>query len=112
MTKGLAHGYPDAAAIERAIKPLRSIPVDSRAQVDDAVLEAGQTIGALLTNDLALGRRAGNLGVTWLRTADLVVLCVRTGGLDAEHGVAALEALYDAGRITEDLLDAYQKELG
>ena len=116
VTEGLARGYPDAAAIELAIKTIPSPtpePGHSAAShpIDHAVLEAGRIHGALATNDLALGRRAANLGVQWLRTADLVVLCVRTSTVSKDRGVAALKALRSAGRITEDLLHAYLEDL-
>jgi rRNA-processing protein FCF1 len=114
---GLAHGYPDAAAIEQAIKSIPDVGTESARDaaeihtVDYAVLEAGRAHGALATNDLALGRRAANLGVRWLRTADLVVLCVRADRVSADRGVAALRALRSAGRITDDLLHSYLEEL-
>jgi predicted nucleic acid-binding protein len=116
VTEGLARGYPDAAAIEQAIKTIPSAtPEPGRSSepqpIDHAVLEAGRLHGALATNDLALGRRAANLGVQWLRTADLVVLCVRAGAVSEVRGVAALKALRSAGRITEDLLIAYLEDL-
>jgi predicted nucleic acid-binding protein len=116
VAEGLARGYPDAAAIEQAIKTIPSPateldrPADSH-PIDHAVLEAGRVHGALATNDLALGRRAANLGVQWLRTADLVVLCVRTSTVSKGRGVAALRALRSAGRLTEDLLNAYLEDL-
>jgi predicted nucleic acid-binding protein len=116
VADGLARGYPDAAAIEQAIKtmPSPAPETDHTAEphpVDHAVLEAGRRYGALATNDLALGRRAANLGVQWLRTADLVVLCVRTNTVSRDRGIAALKALRSAGRITEDLLNAYLEDL-
>lgn len=78
---------------------------------DEAVLDAAAQIGVLLTNDVALGRRAANLGVRWLRTADLVVLCVRASRLDTQGGFRALDALSSAGRISEQLLIDYRKEV-
>ncbi len=75
------------------------------------MLEASRAQGVLVTNDVALGRRAANLGIRWLRTADLVVLCVRTGSIGPQCGVAAVRALHSAGRFTEDLLYAYLEEL-
>jgi predicted nucleic acid-binding protein len=116
VTEGLARGHPDAAAIERAIKTIPGPTAepsrpDGPHPIDHAVLEAGRLHGALATNDLALGRRAANLGVQWLRTADLVVLCVRAGAVSEVSGVAALRALRSAGRITEDLLIAYLEDL-
>lgn len=114
---GLDRGYADAAAIEQAIKPIPSAGPDDTATslgvqvVDHVVLVASQLHGALLTNDIALGRRAANHGVRWLRTADLVVLCVRTDHLDTGQGVAAIKALHSAGRITDALRDDYLEEL-
>lgn len=114
VVDGLARGYPDAAAIELAIKAMPvfvgNAAVEERS-VDHAVLQAAREHGALFTNDLALGRRAANLGVRWLRTVDLVMLCVRASTLGTERGIAALKALHSAGRITDALLDAYLKEL-
>lgn len=111
VVDGLDRGYPDAAAIELAIKEVPTAEAGGAVSVDEAVLQTGQAHGALLTNDLALGRRAANLGVNWLRTGDLVVLCVRTARLDAKGGAAALRALHGAGRLTDDLLDSYLGEL-
>lgn len=117
VVDGLARGHTDAAAIEQAIKAIPDLstkadpsPAEMHS-VDHAVLKAGRLHGALLTNDLALGRRAANLGVRWLRTADLVVLCVRTGKIDTARGEAALRALRSAGRITHALLQDYLEEL-
>jgi len=111
VVDGLARGYPDAAAIEAAVAHLPSIATSNVSSADEAVLNAARAVGILLANDVALGRRASNLGVSWLRTADFVVLCVRTELLDASSGRDALDALRSAGRITDDLLDAYHKEL-
>lgn len=65
----------------------------------------------LITNDVALGRRASNLGVGWLRTADLVVVCARLNRITPERGLAALQGLFSSGRITKELLDDYRREL-
>jgi predicted nucleic acid-binding protein len=117
VVDGLARGYPDAAAIEQVLKSTASADADAGGDlsgmdtVDQAVLEVGRQCGALVTNDLALGRRAANLGVQWLRTADFVLLGVRTGKISAGRGVAAVAALRSAGRITNELLHAYLEEL-
>lgn len=111
VEEGLALGYADAAAIERAIAELAITAQSSAGTVDAAVLEAGRAQGVLVTNDVALGRRAANLGIRWLRTADLVVLCVHAGSIGLQRGVAAVRALHSAGRLTEDLLHAYLREL-
>lgn len=111
VVDGLDRGYPDAAAIELAIKEFPTTEPAAAQSVDDAVLQAGRAHGALLTDDLALGRRAANLGARWLRTGDLVVLCVRTARLDTEGAAAALRALHSAGRLTHDLFNAYLKDL-
>jgi len=81
------------------------------ATADAAVLQSAKDIGVLVTNDLALGRRARNLGVAWLRTADLVILAVRVGGISRAEGVAAVAALRDARRITAELAEDYLEEL-
>lgn len=111
VTAGLTRGHSDAAAIETAIAPLESQPPGAAGSADAAVLHLSRSMGTLITNDVALGRRAANLGAGWLRTADLVVLCVRSDRIASERGLAALQSLYSAGRITADLLDAYRKEL-
>lgn len=111
VTEGLARGHADAAAIEAAVAPLKDQPAGAADSVDDAVLRLSRFVGTLITNDVALGRRAANLGAGWLRTADLIVLCVRSRRIEPERGLAALHSLYSAGRITADLLDAYRKEL-
>lgn len=109
---GLAGSHPDAAAIETTISrlPIRATPPSS-APVDAAVLAATREIGILVTNDLALGRRARNIGQRWLRTADLIVLAIDAGTLNIEAGRRSILALLDAGRITSELADAYLEEL-
>lgn len=108
---GLGQGYPDAAAIGAAVKPLTiAEPIDADT-VDESVLAVGRLHGIVITNDLALGRRAANVGLRWLRTADLVVLCVRTDRIGRARGAAAVRALRGAGRITDDLARAYLEEL-
>lgn len=64
-----------------------------------------------MTNDLALGRRARSLGVAWLRTADLVILAVRTGSISSAEGAASMGALRDARRISVVLAEEYLEEL-
>jgi len=111
VVEGLDHGYADAAAIGAAVKALATAdPVGTRT-VDEAVLTVGRRHGLLITNDLALGRRAANFSVRWLRTADLVVLCVRTGRISAGQGSAAVRALRSAGRLTDELARSYLEEL-
>lgn len=109
---GLARCRPDAAAIEEAIvgSPRRS--GERGMSVDAAVLAVARDVGTLVTNDLALGRRARNLGVRWLRTADLVVLATRMSILPAADGRDAIVALRDAGRVTPDLAAEYLQECG
>lgn len=111
VTAGLAAGHPDAAAIETAIGGLGSVSTGPGGSIDQAVLNAALAVGTLLCNDLALGRRAANLGVRWLRTADLLILCARMGTLSQDDGRAALGALHAAGRLTPALLTAYLEEI-
>jgi rRNA-processing protein FCF1 len=111
VTDGIAAGYPDASAIESAIKSLRILPAVPASNVDEAVLLAALAVGALVTNDVALGRRANNLGSRWLRTADLIVLCVRVERISADSGRNALSALHTAGRLSAKLLADYREEV-
>ena len=112
VAAGLATGYADAAVIETAmdrleVQPTRGHPVG----VDAGVLESARGVGALVTNDLALGRRARSLGLVWLRTADLIVWSVRSGRMSASEGRRAVQALVAAGRITPDLAKDYLEEM-
>ena len=111
VAEGLARGYPDAAAIESVVARMPTTGSGRAEDVDEAVLRLARVNGTLLTNDVALGRRASSLGVRWLRTADVVLLCVRQRRLDREGGLAALTALHRSGRITDELLHAYSREL-
>lgn len=79
--------------------------------VDEAVLAAALGVGTLVSNDLVLGRRAANLGVRWLRTADLLILCVKTGTVSQDDGRAVLNALHASGRLTSALLTSYLEEI-
>ncbi|MDQ3612328.1 MAG: hypothetical protein M4D85_12140 [Actinomycetota bacterium] len=111
VTAGVAGGYADATAVEAALagRPVTVAP--AAATPDAAVLQAANEADLLVTNDLALGRRARNMGVAWLRTADLVIVAVRTGGISASEGRSALAALRDAGRITAELAEDYLEDL-
>lgn len=111
VADGVASGYPDASAIQTAIGPLAVLPRTAENTVDQMVLAAAVEAGTVLTNDLALGRRASNLGVRWLRTADLIVLCVQAGRLESDSGRSALRALNSAGRLTAEMLADYLVEV-
>jgi rRNA-processing protein FCF1 len=108
---GLAAGYADAAVLATALEG-RTVTASAPAPTADAaVLQAAREVGLLVTNDLALGRRARNLGVAWLRTADLVILAVRTGAISRAEGAASIGALRDARRISAVLSEEYVEEL-
>lgn len=111
VTAGRFGGHPDAAAIESAIGVLASAETEPAATTDQAVLAAALAAGTLVSNDLALGRRAANVGVRWLRTADLIIVCVRAGTTSPDVGRAALTALHAAGRLTPELLTSYLEEI-
>lgn len=49
--------------------------------------------------------------VVWLRAADLVVLTVKAGAVRVQEGRDVLDALRAAGRVTDELLQEYLKEL-
>jgi hypothetical protein len=75
------------------------------------VLGIAQEVGVLIANDLALGRRARSIGVSWIRTADLIVLAVRSGWMSSADGAEGLRALEESGRITRELAEAYREQL-
>lgn len=109
---GLASGHPDAAAIESAVAGLTPESAGSNSSsIDDAVVRAGRRHGVVLSSDQALGRRAVNVGARWLRTADYVVLLVRTSRARLDEGVAALVALHSAGLLTDELYASYREDL-
>jgi hypothetical protein len=68
-------------------------------------------VGALVANDLTLGRRARNLGVSWIRTVDLFVLAAHAQTLPAVEAVDGVLALRNCGRITAELADHYLEVL-
>ncbi len=104
--------YADATSIEAALQDMEITGGGSSyAGADAAVLAGAEQVGMLVCNDLTLGRRARNLGVRWLRTADLVIAALQQGTLDADMARGAVVALRDAGRITEDLAYAYLEEI-
>lgn len=111
VTDALAKGHADAAAIEHALRGAERIDDPVGETVDEMVVAAAQAVGTVITNDLVLGRRSRNVGTTWLRTADLVLMARQTGVLEMAACGAAITALHDAGRITDALRDAYQREL-
>lgn len=111
VAAGNAGGYADAMMIEAALQGRPRTPAPPAPTADAAVLQAAVLAGILVTNDLALGRRARNQGVAWLRTADLVVLGVRRKNLSRADGEVALLALRDAQRITSTLAADYLEEL-
>lgn len=112
VTEGVAAGHADATSISAALRAWPQTPGVVGVLPDAAVLHAATETGLLVTNDLALGRRARNAGVRWLRTADLVVLAVRSDRMGAVEGMAAITALRDARRITAALAEEYLEELG
>lgn len=111
VVAGDAGGHADAAAIASALAGRERQPAPTAPTVDGAVLAAGRLDGFLATNDLALGRRARNVGVAWLRTADLVVLAARSGLSSSEEARNGIVALLAAGRITPQLANDYLEDL-
>ncbi|MDP9399310.1 MAG: hypothetical protein M3P96_16475 [Actinomycetota bacterium] len=111
VAAGLAGQHSDAAAIETVAAGLPVVETRPADTADAAVLTAARDVGVLVTNDLALGRRAKNVGVLWLRTPDLILLAPRGGEVrtrEARHAVLALRAV---GRITSGLAASYLEEL-
>lgn len=111
VTEGRSGGHADAWAIESALGTIDSIDVQADLRGDAAVLAAAHSDGTLMCNDQALGRRARSLGLGWMRTVDFIVLCARAGRCSDEDGRHAIQALFDTGRISPELRDAYLEEL-
>lgn len=114
ITSGIASGHADAAAIETATGALaaRATGRSAGRPVDAVVVEAAAKVGLLVANDLALGRRARNLGAQWLRTADVVVLLADLGRIELPAARGAIVALRDAQRITTEMADTHLGRLG
>src|SRR2546422_1058512 len=111
VDEGRRGGSPDAAALTAAVAGIPVTPTKGQGPIDSRVLDGAQEVGVLIANDLALGRRARSLGVAWIRTADLIVLAVRSGSMSSADGVAGLTALEDTGRITRELAEAYREQM-
>ncbi|MGH2869782.1 MAG: hypothetical protein ACRDNK_19720 [Solirubrobacteraceae bacterium] len=111
VDEGRRGGYPDATALSAAVAGVAQRPTAGRAPIDARVLDAAQTIGLLIANDLALGRRARSLGIAWIRTADLIILAVKNRSMPADEGIEGLSALEASGRITRELAEAYREQL-
>lgn len=111
VSAGKAGQHADAVAIESVFAEPPAGTTGRSAPVDDQVVQAAVDDGTLLANDLALGRRARNLGARWLRTADLIVLLAETGRASAADARAGIHALGSAGRITVELRDDYLRRL-
>ncbi len=110
--EGVRTGHADAELLEAVLGSWTRVPAPGgRDTVDAAVLAAAQQAGGLVCNDLALGRRARSLAIPWLRTADLMVLAVRTAVINAGEGAEAIDALEAAGRISQELAGSYRGEL-
>jgi hypothetical protein len=89
-------------------------PVERTAEspsADDRVLAAAADVGMLISSALAPGRRARNLGVAWLRTADVIVWMTGAGRISATAGAAAITALRDPGRLSGSLAESYLEDL-
>lgn len=109
---GRAGQHADAFAVQ-AVLGRESRQVSPVApSVDQAVLEAALADGALLANDLTLGRRARNLGARWLRTADLVLLLYRAERRSRDEACHGIESLWSAGHISESLRHDYLEAVG
>jgi predicted nucleic acid-binding protein len=111
VVAGRSGQHADAIAIEHALDDRPRRRADPAKTVDESVLLAAREDGTLVCNDLTLGRRARNVGARWVRTADLLVLQARSGSASGQVSIAGIEALFAAGRISEQLRDDYLETL-
>jgi rRNA-processing protein FCF1 len=112
VNEGRRGGYADAAALTAAVTVIPVTTTKGRGSPADArVLDIAQDVGVLIANDLALGRRARSVGILWIRTADLIVLAVRSGSMSSADGTDGLRALEETGRISRELADEYREQL-
>ncbi len=111
VVAGRSGQHADAVAVEHALGGRSRRQAAGARTVDEAVLLAARDDGILVCNDVTLGRRARNLGARWIRTADLLVLQLRSGSWSEQEAVDGIEALLAAGRISEQLRDEYLETL-
>jgi len=111
VVAGRSGQHADAVAIEQALSDRARQRAPVANTVDEAVLLAALDDGTLACNDATLGRRARNLGVRWIRTADLLVLLARSGAATTVEAVGGIDALFNAGRISDAMRDEYREAL-
>ncbi len=111
VVAGRSGQHADAVAIEHALNTRPRRPTAVAGTVDEAVLVAALDDGTLACNDMTLGRRARNLGARWVRTADLLVLLARSGAGGEKEAAGGIEALFTAGRISQQMRDEYLETL-
>jgi rRNA-processing protein FCF1 len=112
VAEGRRGGHADASAITAAVADTPVMPTEDRERsIDARVLNAARRVGVLIANDLSLGRRARSLGVQWIRSADMLVIALRSGSISSAAALDGVRALEQAGRITRELADAYRDTL-
>jgi rRNA-processing protein FCF1 len=111
VVAGRSGQHADALVIEQALTGRERRKAPPAQTADEAVLLAAADDGVLACNDVTLGRRARNMGARWVRTADLLLLLVRSGSASEQEARGGVEALFNAGRITETLRDEYLEVL-
>lgn len=109
---GLDAGHPDAALLNTALSGLPIVSTERTTSVIEAVVLAQSlAVGVLVSNDLPLGRRSRNLGVDWLRTADLLLLAQRSGRVSTIEARQAVTSLRSAARIDSTAEESYLRSL-